>query len=190
MARLSHRFCDSGHCGPYCTQWIVTTPACPGVLNGQLIGRTQSRFRTQGNHCSRATRLKSDEGSCNVIVGSGIDVIETGRLERELERSSWHAHQGIFTAAELHAIHKNKKPALLYAAIFAAKEAALKALSFPVLSLANFREVEIFPDPEGKWSLHLHGRCLDAGRKLGMKRAVVALASSKTLSGAMVVLEA
>ncbi len=125
-----------------------------------------------------------------MIVGSGIDVIETGRLERELERSSWHAQQGIYTAAELRILHTNKKPALLYAAIFAAKEAALKALGFPVLNLANFREVEILPDPAGKWSLHLHGRCLSAGRKLGFKRAVVALTSSKTLSGAMVVLEA
>lgn len=130
-----------------------------------------------------------DERSCNVIVGSGIDVIETGRLERELERASWQARQGIFTAAELHYLDNKKRPALLYAAFFAAKEATLKALAVEVLNLAHFSEIEILPDPSGNWSLNLHGRTLSRCKQLGVRRKHVAITPGKKFSSAAVVLE-
>lgn len=125
-----------------------------------------------------------------MIAGSGIDVIETGRLERELARASWQAKHGIFTTAELHYLNNSKKPALLYAACFAAKEAALKALGMEVLNLSHFCEIEILPDGSSGWSLNLHGYSLSTCQKLGVQRTYVAMTTSKTLCGAVVVLEA
>jgi len=125
-----------------------------------------------------------------VIVGSGIDVIESERLERELERASWQAKHGIFTENEVRAFYSSRNPAILFAGCFAAKEATLKALGIEVSQLAHFREIEALPDPSGQWNLRVEGKSLSACQKLGVQRTHVAVTTSKTLCGAVVVLEA
>jgi len=125
-----------------------------------------------------------------VIVGSGIDVIENARVERELSRASWEAKHGIFTADEIQRFKSSKKPALLFAACFAAKEATLKALGMAVSNVAHFRDIEALPDAKGKWSLSLHGHSLSISEELGVLHASIAVTTSKKLSVAMVVLEA
>jgi holo-[acyl-carrier protein] synthase len=125
-----------------------------------------------------------------VIVGSGVDIIETGRLERELAHAPWQAMHGIFTTDEIHCFNISKKPALLFAGCFAAKEATLKALGMAVSNLAHFRDIEVLPDPDGNWNLSLHGYTLSISHKLGALHASVAVTTSTKLSVAMVVLEA
>jgi len=125
-----------------------------------------------------------------VIVGSGIDVVETGRVERELAGIPWQPKHGIFTTDEIHCFNSSKRPALLFAGCFAAKEATLKALGIAVTNLVNFSDIEALPDTEGNWSLSLHGHSLSIFQKLGVQRAFVAVTTSRNLSGAMVVLEA
>ena len=125
-----------------------------------------------------------------MIVGSGIDVVETGRVERELARIPWQTTHGIFTTDEIHCFNSSKTPTLLFAGCFAAKEATLKALGIAVTNLANFSDIEVLPDPRGNWSLSLHGHSLSISQKLGVQRVSVAVTTSKKLSGAMVVLEA
>ena len=124
-----------------------------------------------------------------MIVGSGIDVIETGRLERELSRASWNAKHGIFSSGEIQYCNHSKRPALLFAGCFAAKEAALKALGIEVASLADFQDIELSHDPGGKWNLKLHGHALSVSQKLGVRSTSVAVTTGKQFSGAVVVLE-
>ncbi len=124
-----------------------------------------------------------------MIIGSGIDVIETSRLERELTRASWQARHGIFTNDELRYLNSSRNPALSFAGCFAAKEAALKALGIELSSLAHFCEVEILPDPDRTWKLNLRGQSLSTCQKLGVQRSRVAIATSRKLSGAIVVFE-
>ena len=64
-----------------------------------------------------------------MIVGLGIDLLENNRVERELARGDWLLNEGIFTREEIKDCSGSRKPALRYAACFAAKEATLKQRS-------------------------------------------------------------
>lgn len=124
-----------------------------------------------------------------MIVGSGIDFIESSRVERELAREHWAPEHGIFTSSEIDFCNVSRKSALLYAACFAAKEATLKALGIEVTTLACFRDVEVIPDPKGNCVLRLHRQAQVVSEQLGVHRVSVAVTMNKRLSGAMVVLE-
>jgi holo-[acyl-carrier protein] synthase len=124
-----------------------------------------------------------------VIIGSGIDFIDSSRLIRELAREPWAPEHGIFTSSEIEFCNVSKKSALLYAACFAAKEAALKALGIEAGTLACFREVEVLPDAKGNCAMRLYGQAQAISKQLGVHRVSVAVTMSKRLSGAAVVLE-
>ena len=124
-----------------------------------------------------------------MIVGSGIDFIGIARVERELVREPWAPDQGIFTSSEINFCNISRKPALLYAACFAAKEATLKALGIEVRTVACFREIEVLPDRKGNCALRLRGQAQAVSEQLGVHRVSVAVTMNKRLSGAMVVLE-
>jgi holo-[acyl-carrier protein] synthase len=124
-----------------------------------------------------------------VIVGLGIDFIDSGRVERELARCPWTPQDGIFTASEIDFCNSKRKSALLYASCFVAKEATLKALGLEVTNLSLFRDVELLRGPEGKAVLRLHGQARSVSQKQGVRRLSVAVTTTARLSGAVVVLE-
>ena len=62
-----------------------------------------------------------------MIIGTGVDIAETSRIERGLERHGERFTQRIFTPAEIAYCESCKNRAERYAARFAAKEAAFKA---------------------------------------------------------------
>jgi len=125
-----------------------------------------------------------------VIVGLGIDLIDSARVRRELSRGAWVPEDGIFTESEILQRSSGRGHAALgYAACFAAKEAALKALGMEVKSLACFREVELLSDSDHNLTLKLNGQAQAASRTLGVQRAFVAVTATERMSGAMVVLE-
>lgn len=124
-----------------------------------------------------------------MIIGSGIDVVENCRVERELSREEWQPEQGVFRSGEICFCTHSKRPALLFATIFAAKEAALKALGVECTNLSCFRDVELVPDRDGTLKLKLHGHTRLLSERLGVHRASVAVTTNARLSGAIVVLE-
>lgn len=124
-----------------------------------------------------------------MIIGSGIDVIDNGRLERELTRQPWSSDDGVFTRDEINFCNSGKNTALLYAACFAAKEATLKALGIQVTDIRPFCDVELLPDPTGNLVLKLHGSTRSFAGRLGVRHLSVAVTSTERLSGAVVILE-
>jgi len=124
-----------------------------------------------------------------VIVGVGIDLVNTCRVRRELEIRAWSVEDGIFTSDEISFCNRGRDPAARYAACFAAKEAAIKALGMQVENLSCFREIEVLPDSEGKFRLGLKGHPQAVSQKLNVSRVLVAVASSVTSGSALVVLE-
>ena len=64
-----------------------------------------------------------------MTVGTGIDIAETERIERALEKHGERFSRKIFTPAEIAYCERFKNRAERYAARFAAKEAAFKALA-------------------------------------------------------------
>ncbi len=124
-----------------------------------------------------------------MIVGSGIDIVESCRVERELSRAGWKPEQGVFRSGEIHFCNHSKRPALLFATYFAAKEAALKALGIECTSLSYFRDVEVIQTKHGNLQLVLHGHSRMIAERLGVNRTSVAVCTNARLSGAIVVLE-
>lgn len=124
-----------------------------------------------------------------MIVGSGIDVIDNRRVERELALGGWTPEQGIFTISEIKFCNSQKKSALLYAACFAAKEATLKALGIEVPNLTRFHEIELLSEPMGSLTLTLYGQTESEFHRQGVRHVHVAVTTAARLTGAVVVLE-
>ena len=124
-----------------------------------------------------------------MIVGIGVDVLEVARIERELRRGDPGFVVGLFTAAEIADCEAERSPALHYAARYAAKEAAVKAIGLEARAGVSWLEAEVRRAPGGVPGLHLHGRlgALAAGR--GADRAHVSLTHTRDLAAAAVVLE-
>ena len=122
-----------------------------------------------------------------MILGLGIDVLENRRIERELARGAWLHRDGVFTPAEIAYCNAPRKPALRYAACFAAKEATLKALGVAPPDLTVFRQVEV-----GLANNHivLHQQLQRESEQLGVRHIRLATSVSHDLTGAVVILEA
>lgn len=125
-----------------------------------------------------------------MILGLGIDLLDNRRVEQELLRGNWLLDDGIFTPEEISYCGSSKKPALRYAACFAAKEATLKALGVRVSDLAMFREVEVGRAINNEYKIVLHSRLKAEAEELGVRRINLALARSAKQTGAVVILEA
>lgn len=124
-----------------------------------------------------------------MIVGIGVDLVECSRVERELRQRPWTAGEGIFTADEVRQCREGEASAARLSACFAAKEAALKALSAEVEDLAIFREVEVLFEPTGNPRVVLHSRMRAKAERLGVRHIWVSIASAKKHAGASVVME-
>ncbi|MGB9104899.1 MAG: 4'-phosphopantetheinyl transferase superfamily protein [Terriglobales bacterium] len=122
-----------------------------------------------------------------MIVGFGIDLVATRRVERELAQGEWVSGDGIFTSREISRCSRDRRPALCYAACFAAKEATLKALGVEVADLGMMREVEV--ELGDRCAIVLHDRMKSESEQLGVRHIRLSIAPSKRQTGAMVILE-
>lgn len=78
-----------------------------------------------------------------VVLGVGIDLIETSRIARALERHRERFLSTIFTDAERDYCERMKNPYPHYAARFAAKEAVSKAFSTGIGGYLKWRSIGV-----------------------------------------------
>ena len=124
-----------------------------------------------------------------MILGTGVDIAETSRIERGLDQHGERFTKRIFTPAEIDYCEKFKNRAERYAARFAAKEAAFKALGTGWAEGVRWLDVEITHQPSGKPELALTGRAEELARQLGVTRAAVSISHSDRYVVAQVILE-
>jgi holo-[acyl-carrier protein] synthase len=93
-----------------------------------------------------------------MIVGSGIDMAEIGRIQQSVERYGQRFLDRIYTAAEQAYCLRKRKAAESFAARFAAKEAGAKALGTGISYGVNWLEIEVGREPSGRPTLLFHGR--------------------------------
>ena len=124
-----------------------------------------------------------------MILGLGVDLFEVARLEQELGRHDPGFGPQLFTPAEIAHCEGQRHPAQHYAARFAAKEAAFKALALAVRDGAHWREAEVQIGPDGAPHLALHGRLEELAKSRGVARVLLSVSHTRTLATASVILE-
>jgi holo-[acyl-carrier protein] synthase len=124
-----------------------------------------------------------------MTVGTGIDIAETERIERALEKHGERFSQKIFTPAEIAYCERFKNRAERYAARFAAKEAAFKALGTGWAQGVRWLDVEVAHHSSGKPELLLTGRAREVADQLGVTHAVMSISHANRYVVAQVILE-
>jgi len=124
-----------------------------------------------------------------MITGIGIDVVQNDRIRDSIQRFGDRFLNRIYTEGEIEYCQKCANPAIHYAARFAAKEAAFKALGTGWAAGVKWKDVEIVRLPSGKPELHLRGEALSHATSAGAKHFHVSLTHDQLVSCAVVVLE-
>jgi holo-[acyl-carrier protein] synthase len=123
------------------------------------------------------------------IVGTGIDITEVARVGAAIERFGERFLRRIFTADEIRYCESKKNKTERYAARFAAKEAALKAIGTGWRRGVSWTEVEVRREPGGRPTIHFHGVAGEFAKKLGVKRAALSITHTEETAMAQVILE-
>ncbi len=123
-----------------------------------------------------------------MIVGIGTDLLDAGRMARELAREGAGFRDDVFTPEEVAYCEGMGQPSQHFAARFAAKEAFWKAVGSGPEGVA-LRDVEVEREAGGRPRLVLRGRALEAAGRLGVRAVFVSLSHTTTLASATVVLE-
>jgi holo-[acyl-carrier protein] synthase len=118
------------------------------------------------------------------IFGIGIDVVEVERIAAAIERHGEPFLSKLFTAGERSYCEGQKKPALHYAARFAAKEAVSKALGTGIGGQAGWLELEIVRDVAGAPKLLLQGAAADFAKENGIMEIQISLTHAREYAAA------
>jgi holo-[acyl-carrier protein] synthase len=121
-----------------------------------------------------------------MIRGVGVDLCPVSRVARILARHPGRFAERVFTPAERAYCASRGVPAQHFAARFAAKEAALKALGVP--PGLGWHDLEVEADG-GAPRLALHGPAAAAAAAQGVRRAHLSLSHAGDTAVAFVVLE-
>ncbi|MGD2216374.1 MAG: holo-ACP synthase [Gemmatimonadales bacterium] len=124
-----------------------------------------------------------------MIVGIGIDLVETQRVRQAVARHGERARQRLFSARELADCDGRADPDECLAARFAAKEAALKALGTGKLPNIHWTDLEVLRTGSGRPQLELAGEARALARRLGVTRVWISMSHEAGLACAFVVLE-
>jgi len=124
-----------------------------------------------------------------MVVGIGIDVVETKRLTRALAARGRGFEARVFTPAEIADCADRRDRTQALAARFAAKEACFKALGTGILEGMSLQQVEVARLACGAPELRLSGALAERARLRGVNHIHVSLTHELEVAAAVVVLE-
>ncbi len=124
-----------------------------------------------------------------MIVGTGIDIAEVPRIRKAIEHFGDRFLQRIFTPAEILYCDSKANRVERYAARFAAKEAAMKAIGTGWNHGVRWRDCEVTRMPGGRPTLTFHGKAAEFAARLGAKHAALSLSHTAEQAIAQVILE-
>ncbi len=124
-----------------------------------------------------------------MIVGTGIDIAEVPRIRQSIERFGQRFLQRIFTPGEMRYCDSKANRYERYAARFAAKEAAMKALGTGWNHGVRWRDCEVARMPGGRPTMAFHGKAGEFASKLGVKNVALSITHTAEQAMAQVILE-
>jgi holo-[acyl-carrier protein] synthase len=124
-----------------------------------------------------------------VIVGLGIDLAEVERIRTAIERHGRRFTDRIYTVAEIAYVERKANRYERYAARFAAKEAAMKAISTGWRRGVRWQDFEVTNLPSGRPTLQFHGVAARIADELGVRNIALSLTHTAEQGMAIVILE-
>ena len=119
-----------------------------------------------------------------MIYGIGIDVVEVGRIEAAIANLGDAFLDRLFTKREQEYCSKQKRPALYFAARFAAKEAVSKALGTGIGAQAGWLDMEVERAESGAPKMVFTGRAAEFLASEGIADVQVSLSHAKEYAAA------
>jgi holo-[acyl-carrier protein] synthase len=124
-----------------------------------------------------------------MIRGLGIDLVPVARIEDVVERRGERFLKRILTPGELEYCSRFPKPARHWAARFAVKEAAMKALGTGWSVGVSWKSIEVVNLESGQPTLVLTGQAREHAQALGATATHVTIAHDGAYAVACVILD-
>src|SRR5437016_13252393 len=122
------------------------------------------------------------------IIGVGLDATDIARITDVIERHGDRSVRRIFTDGEIAYCLRRRGSAQHFAARFAAKEAAMKALGTGHTRGVLWRDIEVARAPGGPPQLTFHRGAAARFAYLGANSSLLTITHSETLAIAQVML--
>lgn len=123
------------------------------------------------------------------VRGIGVDVVKVERIAEALERFGDRMEQRLFTEGERTYCRTHKDPLPHFAARFAAKEAAFKAIGTGLSGGVGWKHAEVIQPGGRQPRLEFHGVALERFQRLGCTATHVSLTHDGGIAVACVVIE-
>ena len=125
-----------------------------------------------------------------MIIGTGVDLCEVNRIVKAMEAPHGRRLvERVFTPAEIAYAERKANKHERFAARFAAKEAAMKALGTGWTGGLAWRDLEVVNLRSGRPTLRFHGKAEEIAARLGVKNVSLSLTHTESMAMAMVILE-
>jgi len=124
-----------------------------------------------------------------MIVGLGVDLAEISRITAAIERHGQAFLRRVFTEREIAYCESHRNKFERYAARFAAKEAAMKALGTGWRHGVRWVDIEVVRLPSGKPTLELRGATRAIADRLGVKNISLSITHSGDTALSQVIFE-
>jgi len=118
-----------------------------------------------------------------------LDIAEVDRIAEALTRHGVPILERLYTSREVAYCESHKNKFERYAARFAAKEAAMKALGTGWARGVRWRDIEVTNAPGGKPILHLEGVARQLADQFGVRNISLSITHSGNLAIAQVIFE-
>ena len=123
------------------------------------------------------------------VLGVGVDLVETARIEHSLERFGERFLHRVFTAGEIEYCQSMKFPARHFAARFAAKEAVSKAFGTGIGKAMGWRDIDVHRQESGQPFVLLAGGAKQLATERKISAVWISLSHTDQHATAMIVLE-
>lgn len=124
-----------------------------------------------------------------MIIGTGIDICEVPRIAASTARFGDRFLERVFTAEEIRYCKSKKNSTERFAARFAAKEAAMKALGTGASRGVTWKSIEVGHASGGRPILRLYRQTAEIAERLGVKRISLSLTHTENTAMAVVIFE-
>ncbi len=124
-----------------------------------------------------------------MIVGTGIDIAEVPRIAESIQRFGDRFLRRVFTEDEIRYCESKTNRVERYAARFAAKEAAMKALGTGWNHGVRWRDIEVLRQPGRRPTIKFHGKAAEVAAGLNARNVALSLSHTPEQAIASVILE-